>query len=280
MPYAWQSPYACFNNNPIYYNDPSGAVAEGGEDKKGGTFVGSDGKTYTNSTDAVEVTVNDDVLTPPDALKVDLKLPNFDIIKRATKSNPLGLPNDQFKFSATAETSFKGLDIELSTGSETGISASKEFGKGKYDVSTGISNEGLTIGAEDFSATLDYNKHISADSDWGFASIKEETQTVTRWEKMTLITGPRKQLSFVQRLAGETGYDESNTKSVFLPVTYTQTFQSVSFGVVQQQRVINKVNYQTTERLTRSGVLFGAGKKFGGFKLGVEGEINTNWSPQ
>jgi hypothetical protein len=35
--YPWQSAYAAFNNNPIYYSDPSGLEGEGGDDtKKGG----------------------------------------------------------------------------------------------------------------------------------------------------------------------------------------------------------------------------------------------------
>lgn len=50
--YPWQSSYACFNNNPIVFNDPLGL--EGG-DKKGDSFVGEDGKTYSTSVDATEV---------------------------------------------------------------------------------------------------------------------------------------------------------------------------------------------------------------------------------
>ena len=43
--YAWQSPYACFNNNPIYCSDPLGL--EGTDPvKKGDSFTGTDGKTY------------------------------------------------------------------------------------------------------------------------------------------------------------------------------------------------------------------------------------------
>jgi RHS repeat-associated protein len=36
--YSWQSPYACFNNNPIYFADPSGL--EGGPAKKDPEFTG------------------------------------------------------------------------------------------------------------------------------------------------------------------------------------------------------------------------------------------------
>ena len=32
--YAWQSPYAVFNNNPIYYKDPSGLEGEGSDESK------------------------------------------------------------------------------------------------------------------------------------------------------------------------------------------------------------------------------------------------------
>ncbi|HEX8514581.1 MAG TPA: hypothetical protein VF868_00170, partial [Bacteroidia bacterium] len=57
--YPWQSSYAAFNNNPIVFNDPSGLEGE----KKGDTFVGSDGKTYKTSTDAPEV-IADKPTTP------------------------------------------------------------------------------------------------------------------------------------------------------------------------------------------------------------------------
>jgi RHS repeat-associated protein len=57
VPFAWQSPYAAFNNNPIYYADPTGATGEE-TTKKGDTFVGDDGKTYTSSYDAVEIVGN------------------------------------------------------------------------------------------------------------------------------------------------------------------------------------------------------------------------------
>jgi RHS repeat-associated protein len=51
--FSWQSPYAAFDNNPIYFKDPKGLAAEGGEEsvKKGDAFKGSDGASYTSSSD-------------------------------------------------------------------------------------------------------------------------------------------------------------------------------------------------------------------------------------
>jgi RHS repeat-associated protein len=58
-----QSPYMAFNNNPIYFADPSGLKGGGPNgmqpevngDKKGETFVGDDGKTYTLNADAAVI---------------------------------------------------------------------------------------------------------------------------------------------------------------------------------------------------------------------------------
>lgn len=44
LAYEWQSPYACFNNNPILYADPYGLE---GEPKTGETRTNSDGTTST-----------------------------------------------------------------------------------------------------------------------------------------------------------------------------------------------------------------------------------------
>ena len=55
---AWLTPYNYVQNNPINLTDPTGALDDGGGDpvKKGDTFVGDDGKTYTASFDAIEIT--------------------------------------------------------------------------------------------------------------------------------------------------------------------------------------------------------------------------------
>ncbi|NOG57478.1 MAG: hypothetical protein HND54_07070 [Bacteroidetes bacterium] len=55
---AWLTPYNYVQNNPINLTDPTGALDDGGGDpvKKGDTFVGDDGKTYTASIDEVVVT--------------------------------------------------------------------------------------------------------------------------------------------------------------------------------------------------------------------------------
>ncbi|NEN24156.1 RHS repeat-associated core domain-containing protein [Cryomorpha ignava] len=57
---AWLTPYNYVQNNPINLTDPTGALDDGGGGgdpvKKGDTFVGDDGKTYTASIDAVEIT--------------------------------------------------------------------------------------------------------------------------------------------------------------------------------------------------------------------------------
>src|SRR5690554_2533432 len=39
--FPWQSPYVAFDNNPIYYKDPKGLAAEGGDEpvKKGDKFT-------------------------------------------------------------------------------------------------------------------------------------------------------------------------------------------------------------------------------------------------
>ncbi|MDF2449492.1 MAG: hypothetical protein K0R26_1996 [Bacteroidota bacterium] len=49
-----QSPYACFNNNPIYFADPSGADGEP-PIKKGQSVDLGNGQSYTSSADEVEV---------------------------------------------------------------------------------------------------------------------------------------------------------------------------------------------------------------------------------
>lgn len=53
----WESPYASMGNNPIWYNDILGDVA-GNDDpvKKGDTFKGDDGKTYSASTNEAKAT--------------------------------------------------------------------------------------------------------------------------------------------------------------------------------------------------------------------------------
>ena len=55
---AWLTPYNYVQNNPINLTDPTGALDDGGGDpvKKGDTFVGDDGKTYTASIDEVVIT--------------------------------------------------------------------------------------------------------------------------------------------------------------------------------------------------------------------------------
>ena len=52
--YASQSPYAAFNNNPIYYNDPKGLEGDPPV-KKGDSFVADDGSVHKASTDQFEV---------------------------------------------------------------------------------------------------------------------------------------------------------------------------------------------------------------------------------
>jgi len=77
--YPWQSPYACFNNNPIYYSDPSGLE---GDDpvKKGDTFIGKDGKTHIASCDEIEIngTTSEGRLPTADVIP---KQDNSDLIK-------------------------------------------------------------------------------------------------------------------------------------------------------------------------------------------------------
>lgn len=42
--YAWQSSYAAFNNNPVYFADPSGAIAQGEKTNGGDGTVNNSGK--------------------------------------------------------------------------------------------------------------------------------------------------------------------------------------------------------------------------------------------
>jgi RHS repeat-associated protein len=55
--YPWQSPYATFNNNPIYFADPRGLKGEGGKDKpvKKGDHIT---KTDVANTDEITVTAS------------------------------------------------------------------------------------------------------------------------------------------------------------------------------------------------------------------------------
>lgn len=55
--YPWQSPYACFNNNPIYFADPSGFEGDPpkNDEKKGETFTDVNGKKRNVNCDAVEI---------------------------------------------------------------------------------------------------------------------------------------------------------------------------------------------------------------------------------
>ena len=56
--FPWQSPYVAFDNNPIFYTDPLGLAAKGGDGEpvqKGDTFTGDDGKKYTLTHSEVEV---------------------------------------------------------------------------------------------------------------------------------------------------------------------------------------------------------------------------------
>ncbi len=55
---SWLNSYNYVQNNPIMNTDPDGGLDNGGGDpvKKGDTFVGDDGKTYTASFDSIEVT--------------------------------------------------------------------------------------------------------------------------------------------------------------------------------------------------------------------------------
>src|SRR5690554_3296597 len=55
--FPWQSPYVAFDNNPIYYKDPKGLAAEGGDEpvKKGDKFTGDDGKEYSTTHEEAEV---------------------------------------------------------------------------------------------------------------------------------------------------------------------------------------------------------------------------------
>ena len=46
--YSWQSPYATFNNNPIYYADPSGAEGEPVDQETANSGGGEVGDTYTD----------------------------------------------------------------------------------------------------------------------------------------------------------------------------------------------------------------------------------------
>jgi|GEM_PF-6294506 len=57
MMFPQMSPYVAFDNNPIYYNDPKGLAAEGGDDPEGGddangggeTFIGDNGIVYSTT---------------------------------------------------------------------------------------------------------------------------------------------------------------------------------------------------------------------------------------
>lgn len=65
--YPGQSPYATFNNNPILISDPEGLEGE----KKGDTFVGDDGKTYSTSVDATEIVMDKSAQSTKAATPVD-----------------------------------------------------------------------------------------------------------------------------------------------------------------------------------------------------------------
>jgi hypothetical protein len=89
--YSWQSPYATFNNDPIYFSDPAGL--EGG-DKKGDSFKGSDGKTYYTSADATEVSPCDDnecgnSTTPPKIMKLETQTMVKDVINSPSDASKI-----------------------------------------------------------------------------------------------------------------------------------------------------------------------------------------------
>jgi YD repeat-containing protein len=79
MTYEWQSPYAVFNNNPIYYADPLGLK---GEPKTGDTRTNPDGTTSTYNGKGWETTPVGKSTSPDNAVGLD----EVDII--TTKPEP------------------------------------------------------------------------------------------------------------------------------------------------------------------------------------------------
>lgn len=89
LAYELQSPYVCFNNNPIYFADPLGLKGEGGP-KKGdkydcgdGTYEVFDGKKYDSPKSKKENIVANFMLNNQDDLHS-----TFDANQQASKSNP------------------------------------------------------------------------------------------------------------------------------------------------------------------------------------------------
>jgi RHS repeat-associated protein len=107
---AWESPYATFSNNPIYYKDPNGDAAEGGDDKKKpqGTTEPTTGNKETRYPDgtftgqpADPTTLDEVVIKPSPEVKAPTPAPaeilgtveyykfrNDDFIKRHPNSSP------------------------------------------------------------------------------------------------------------------------------------------------------------------------------------------------
>lgn len=101
--FAWQSPYVCFNNNPIYYSDPSGATGEE-TIKKGDSFVGEDGKTYTSSFNEAEVVAEKQVSSATNAHGVENPINNSE------PKFPSNIPTEIVGLSSVIESLADNLD--------------------------------------------------------------------------------------------------------------------------------------------------------------------------
>jgi RHS repeat-associated protein len=115
IPIAWNSPYACFNGNPVYYADPHGLKGDP-PIKKGETVDLGNGETFKSSFDEVEVTANKPSLFS--------KIGNFfksgwDAFVRFDKN--LENQKDKPEFDPAIKTNFSGLQ-PTSEGPQKGVS--------------------------------------------------------------------------------------------------------------------------------------------------------------
>jgi RHS repeat-associated protein len=159
--YPWQSSYAVFNNNPILFVDPTGAVAERVPIKKG-DVVGTDskGRPIKASSDEVLVTPKPSASTTPiNKLAYnenDLKVPNpvSDCVPgegKAMVNGTIGAANSLIVFfkDPISNTFLAGYDICLSINKKYNYLSNSSLSQIEADALTYLTSNRTSAGREE-----------------------------------------------------------------------------------------------------------------------------------
>ena len=130
--YPWQSPYATFNNNPIFYMDPTGKQGKPGKMLQSGVYSPATSSTYIKPATSKDI-----------QFKVELQL-------------PYKPTNEDGGFNAEAGIEYKGKNASIDLNGKVKVGAKKGGTSVDYDVNENELNFNYN--------NLEYSKKVSQDN--------------------------------------------------------------------------------------------------------------------